>query len=230
MENRSPIRADASLTATSEPRPALMSEKPYIVEDRRMVSRVKTNSITLISLIEPGETTKGCCQCCNAPPACPCCALFPCCDDPEYIVTAREASKYIVIRENSLEWNDPKIVTSEGNCCGQSLCMYRIQDQVTVLYFDDPMIKDIQNKTRCCNDVRTWCCGGVGERVMINNTFCYGACARGLFPCPCVPSCCPSLLCPCMLSYNLYVKDANKAVVEIKSAHVGAKERMGLPP
>ena len=259
MENRSPIRADASLTATSEPRPALMSEKPYIVEDRRMVSRVKTNSITLISLIEPGETTKGCCQCCNAPPACPCCALFPCCDDPEYIVTAREASKYIVIRENSLEWNDPKIVTSEGSCCGQSLCLYRIQDQasarsrlplsrrdgpnnsplqpsptlypqVTVLYFDDPMIKDIQNRTRCCNDVRTWCCGGVGERVMINNTFCYGACARGLFPCPCVPSCCPSLLCPCMLSYNLYVKDANKAVVEIKSAHVGAKERMGLPP
>ena len=37
------------------------------------------------------------------------------------------------------------------------------QDQISVLYFDDPMIKDIQNKTRTCNDLRTWCCGGIGE-------------------------------------------------------------------
>ena len=139
--------------------------------------------------------------------------------------------------------------TRASTCAGRA--------QITVLYFDDPMIKDIQNRTRCCNDVRTWCalclrvarvllaverafharcCGGMGERVMISNTFCFSMCARGLFPCPCIPSCCPEFLCPCMLSYNLYVKvrassspanarshaqhtrpqDANKAVAEIQ--------------
>jgi hypothetical protein len=57
------------------------------------------------------------------------------------IALRKESSKYILIRENSLEWNEPRIVMKNGTCCGIDPCTYDIQDNVKVLYFDDPIFE-----------------------------------------------------------------------------------------
>ena len=45
-----------------------------------------------------------------------------------YIVHKVNCSKYIYVRENSLEWNSPKIQSAKGNCCGVSCCELAVQD------------------------------------------------------------------------------------------------------
>jgi len=80
-----------------------------------MVSRANFNAFA-VKLVVP----YGCLSCCYAPECMPCCALLPCVKDPKYIVKELEASKYIYIRENSLEWNQPMKVNKEGDCCGFS--------------------------------------------------------------------------------------------------------------
>jgi hypothetical protein len=51
------------------------------------------------------------------------------CNDPEYIVRKREASKYIIIRENSLEYNVPVTITKPVCACNQyELVWYTTQD------------------------------------------------------------------------------------------------------
>jgi hypothetical protein len=105
-----------------------------------MHSRESVNRYKIISTLVPGEQTPGFFVCCNAPTCCPCCSTcFFCCDDAEYIIMKREASKYILIRENSLEWNEPAMIMGDGSCCGVDPCIYDIQDNVNVLYFDDPI-------------------------------------------------------------------------------------------
>ena len=56
----------------------------------------------------------------------------------------------------------------------------------------------VRNDTRYCNSCRTFCCGGRGEEVQIESTFCCGLCKRGRACLTCVPSFCPEVCCPCL--------------------------------
>jgi hypothetical protein len=144
-------------------------------------------------------------------------------------VQRREASKYVFIRENGLEWNDSQIVSQNGPCFGVDPCRYDIEDNVKVLYFDNQMFDRITDRTRCCNEMRTCLLGGKGQRIRIDSLFCCGICVRSAFPCVCgVPVCCPLMLCPCALAYHIYVDDAKKAIEEVATARASAKERMGV--
>ncbi len=76
---------------------------------RKMLTREDEKSIRIIKSIPVGEDTFGCIACCHAPS---CCALFsicPCCTNPEYIIHKRASSKYVYVRENSIEWNEPEV-------------------------------------------------------------------------------------------------------------------------
>ena len=206
----------------------------YKVTGRGMLSRLQANSWSLSSLV-PGRDTKSCVVCCNAPTCCPMCGLCPCCDDAEYVKERREASKYIYIRENSLEWNDPEIVLIQSGSCLDP-CMYTVKDRVHVVYFDDPMMDRITDQTRCCNECRTCLCGGRGERISLDATCCHGLCVRSSFPCPFLPVCCPAILAvccddaafcfPCAWRREFYVADASRSVYEIKAAIRSAKQRV----
>lgn len=84
-------------------------EGPVHNSGRRMMSRRDGNAISIIRALSPGVHTNGCCVCCSAPACCPLFSVLPCCSDPEYILVKRQSSKYVYIRENSLEWNDPEV-------------------------------------------------------------------------------------------------------------------------
>jgi len=133
------------------------------------MSRINTSAITVTMVVPHGVKTYGCCACCYAPAACPGCAICPCIKDPEYIIKEMEASKYIYVRENSLEWNSPLKTAKEGDCFGTSCCLFRAQDNVSVLYFDDPMFDSITDKTPCCNGMATCICGGQGELIQVSH-------------------------------------------------------------
>jgi len=111
-----------------------------------MMSRSNTNNITVISALKPGVHSASCLVCCNAPSCCALCGILPCCNDPEYIILNRESSKYVYIRENSIEWNDPQIIMKHGPLFGVDPCMYDIRDNVKVLYYDDPIFDRITDK------------------------------------------------------------------------------------
>jgi hypothetical protein len=196
-------------------------------KDRVMMSRSNHSHVKITRELEAGAKTSGCCECCSAPSMCPGFALcLFCFGEPDYIVKEREASKYVYIRENSIEWNEPKIVTASGYCCGQSLGQYRTKDDIKVLYFDDPGFDRVQNHTRCCNEYHTWLCGGRGETAMIDSTFCYGMCLRAPAPFLCVPCCCPHFICPCSLHYKIFLENAERGCYEIKAARDNALARM----
>lgn len=183
-----------------------------VVEFRHMLS------IKIVRSLKPGKDSPSCLVWCNAPACCPLCSFFPCCDDAEYIVMKREASKYVYIRENSLEWNEPGVVMKQGSCFGIDLCIYEVQDHVKVLYFDDPMFTRISDQTRSCNECRTCICGGKGERIQLDSPCCCGLCQRAALPCPCVPICCPNLCFPCALRHEIYLEDAQQGLYEIQAA------------
>jgi hypothetical protein len=76
-----------------------------------------------------------------------------------------------------------------------------------------PAFDKIRNSTRFCNDARSWCCGGNGQRVQIVNEFCGGMCYVGRNGCPCCPSCCPDCVSrPFTYQYNIYCEDADTTV------------------
>ena len=52
------------------------------------------------------------------------------------------SSRYIYLRENSLEFNNPTMQAAKGKCCGAALCELAVLDNVTVLYFDDQHFDD----------------------------------------------------------------------------------------
>ena len=106
-----------------------------------------------------------------------------------------------------------------GVCCGVDPCLYDVQDRVHTVYFDDVMFDRITDQTRFCNECRTCCFGGKGERVRMDSPVCCSCCQRGSFPCFCIPICCPKSLCPCILRHEIYVADAQKGLHEIKKAH-----------
>ena len=37
---------------------------------------------------------------------------------------------------------------------------------------------EVRNDTRICNPMQTFCCGGYGEEVRLESTFCGGLCYR----------------------------------------------------
>lgn len=181
----------SKMPSTSTKQQEARTGNPMHNKGRKMMSRQKGTSISIIDDIPPGKKTNGCIVCCNAPSCCAICSICPCCDDSEFLVLKRESSKYFHIRENSIEWNAPEIIMMEGNCCGVDPCIYDVQDHVKVVYYDDPIFGRLTNTTRTCNEFRTCLCGGRGERVQISATCCCGTAYRGTCPCPCVPICCP---------------------------------------
>ena len=115
----------------------------YRNKGRRMFSRKDLSKIEVVSSIAPGKSSDGCYVCFSAPSCCPLCSTCPCCSDAEYITIRKQSSTYIYIRENSIEWNDPIMKLSPGSCCGIDPCLYDIQDNIRVLYFDDIMFDSI---------------------------------------------------------------------------------------
>jgi hypothetical protein len=201
----------------------IAGQQSYRNLGRKMLSRNDTSSIDVAKTLTPGQTTDGCWVCCNAPSCCPLfSSLCLCCGDAEYIRQKRKASSYIYIRENSIEWNEPSIIMQPGVCCGVDPCLYNIQDRVSVVYYDDLVFERITDQTRFCNECRTCCFGGKGERIRMDAPTCFGCCQRGVFPCICIPFCCPKSCCPCILRYEIYVDDAQKGLYEIKRAREAA--------
>jgi hypothetical protein len=116
---------------------------------RVALSRARYGAIKIVNVLQAGRNVAGCFVCCDAPACCPLCSsICICCDDAEYIKRKRDASKYVLIRENSLEWNEPGVVMKNGSCFGLDPCQYDVQDKVTVLYFDDPMFERITGMVR----------------------------------------------------------------------------------
>ncbi|KAK1732559.1 hypothetical protein QTG54_016771 [Skeletonema marinoi] len=221
--------------------------KPYIVEDRPMISRSSGDRVKILHLIQPGKEETGCLTCFYAPPSFPAIIshLLPCIDYPEYILREVHSSQYIYIRENSIEVNQPTIQPARsesvlGNvlCCGHSSTDLIVLDQVTVIYYDDLIMDEIRNDTRVCNPLQTFCCGGKGEEVRLESTFCGGLCyrgrrgTRGCFGCCCMPLCipvgCPECLCPCAARKTLFVENADAAVDIIQKARDNAKIRLNV--
>lgn len=196
-------------------------------EGRHMLSRQNEKSISITTILNPGKHMSGSLVCCSSPACCPICSIFPCCDEAEYIKLKRESSKYVFIRENSLEWNEPKVILKKGSFLGLDPCNYDIQDNVTVLYFDDPMFDRLTDQTRFLNEFRTCLCGGKGERVRIDAPFCFSCCLRS-HCIPFVPSCCPTSLCPCVLRYEIYLEDAQKGLYEIRKSRKKALRDFNL--
>lgn len=205
-----------------------MSSKTFRNEHRRMMSRRRGDAIRLLGSLPPGEHKSGCCVCCTAPSCCPMLSLCICCDDAKYVMQKRETSKYVFIRENSIEWNEPEIVWSKGPCFGVDLCKYDVQDRTQVMYYDDVMFEKITDKTRVCNESRTCLCGGRGERIELTSPCCYKCCYRAYFPCPCVPVCFPTSLFPCALRTEIFVQDASAGIHEIDRALREANEHDDL--
>lgn len=188
------------------------------VDGRRMLSRKRNDQIRVLRSLNPGTHKPGCCVCCSAPSFCPLLSSCLFCDDAKYVASKREASKYVFIRENSVEWNDPEVVWMTGSCLGIDPCMYEVQDRTHVLYYDDPMFQEITDRTRCCNECRTCLCGGQGELIQLSSPCCCKMCYRSSFPCPCIPVCCPTNMFPCAMRREIHVQDASQALHEIKTA------------
>lgn len=197
------------------PRKGTNSSSAAVNLGRRMLSRKHKNHIGVSRTIKPGEPTDGCLVCCASPGCCPCCSLFPCCGDTVDVTSFKKSSQYIYIRENSIEWNGPEVIMKDGPCCGVDPCAYTIQDKVTVVYFDDIMMDRITDKTRCCNEMRTCLFGGKGERLSLDSPICCGACERASSPIFCVPVCCPTSVCPCIMKHEIYLDDAQQGLHDI---------------
>jgi hypothetical protein len=88
-----------------------VAERSKINYGRKMLTKEHEDRIRIVKAIPSGEDTFGCIACCHAPSCCALVSLCPCCTNPEYIIHKRASSKYIYIRENSIEWNDPEVFT-----------------------------------------------------------------------------------------------------------------------
>lgn len=179
------------------------------------------NLINILAILVPGINSSGCCVMCDSPSCLPGLSIFPCWDDAEYVKIKREASKYVFIRENSIEYNDPVVAFKFSHtncCCCVDPCEYVVDDNITVIYFDDPIFERMTNQSELCHSCSVVCFGGKGERIKFENTCCFDMCVIGLPPCPIIPRCCPRICCPCYHIKEFYVDDAQKAIYEIKKA------------
>lgn len=209
------------------------ADVPVVNVARPILSRSRADRITLTHELQAGRSTPGCLTCCYAPKGCPCLSsCLPCYDLPESLVERLETSKYVFIRENAVEFNDPYLTWRVGPmcrwsaCCVSSCCAARVQDRVTVLYFDDIMFGRVRNKTKWGHRLRTFLCGGRGERLRIDATSCGGMCVHASTPCcHCVPVCCADVL-SCTAAHDLWVMDADAAASEIRAAKSCAEQRL----
>jgi hypothetical protein len=185
----------------------------------KKIMKLQKYKVKILNLIQPGKEETGCLTCFYAPPHYPAIIshITPCIDYPEYILREVRASQYIYIRENSIEYNSPSIQPARSNnftqdilCCGNSSTDLVVLDHISVIYYDDILMDEVRNDTRICNPMQTFCCGGYGEEVRLESTFCGGLCyrVRGggsvgcCRPC-CVPVGCPDCLCPCAARVSL---------------------------
>ncbi|CAM9667294.1 unnamed protein product, partial [Ectocarpus sp. 8 AP-2014] len=117
-----------------------------------------------------------CCGLCRAPPQLPCLAwVFPCCAYPEELEQARRESSYLVIRDTSVEFNNPKVVMGSrpsvarvasadsahgnGQYSGACGCTFHVRDDARVLYFDDPALEDMTPVFPGGGGCSRFCCG-----------------------------------------------------------------------
>ena len=109
-----------------------VAERSKINYGRKMLSKEHDDRIRIVKAIPPGEDTFGCIACCHAPSCCALLSLCPCCTNPEYIIHKRASSKYIYIRENSIEWNDPEVKEFIETCSqrihNSGVSVYAIKD------------------------------------------------------------------------------------------------------
>jgi len=210
---------------------------PFIVEDRLMLSRTSADRYRITHTIKPGSREQGCLTCCYSPDQCPFCVYLGCggcfgadsgcgCDYPEYAVKQMNASAYVVVRENSLEWNDP--VLRYKACCSNRL---EVMDRVSVMYFDDSQFVELRRRKRWCNLFTNFCFGGRGEQLLIEKSCCFGMCLLGRRNCCFLaPSCLGDLICirGCVARRSIWVEDSEAAKRIITEARDNAKTRMKL--
>jgi hypothetical protein len=120
----------------------------------------------------------------------------------------------IYIRENSLEYNQPIITPSKSTntlttlfCCGHSPSDLTVRDSISVIYYDDILFDTVRNDTPKCHECSTFCCGGKGEVVRLESTYCGDLCYRGrggCSTCCLVPVCCPECICPCGVRVSFF--------------------------
>ena len=220
---------------------------PYKEVRRPMMSRVYAavqqiilNSDGNQDLVRPGLRREGCCVCCVASENCPCLSLVPCYGEPMNIHQKRESSKYILMRENSIEWNNPIRISRPGSLCnpflfefcGVSCCQYDIKDDIKVVYFDDPMLDRIRYKAPCCCGLDQALYGSDGEIVRIDSACCMGLCIRGTWPLCFIPCCFPLLgiSCPCSKYHDIIVQSRDRPKQHTKGGKLwrGAPEAIQL--
>lgn len=111
-----------------------------------LLSLKNKDFISIEQSLESGQNSDGCLVCCSAPSCLPLLGVFPCFRNPDYIIAKHESSKYVYLREHSIEWNNPEIILADGNCCGVDPCLYTIRDNVQVIYFDDPILNHVSDQ------------------------------------------------------------------------------------
>ena len=74
----------------------------------------------------------------TVPRALPMLPYWLCCfDHPKRSRNKVNSSKYVYIRENSIEYNTPEIRAVNGPWFGSDCCQQSVKDKVIVIYFDD---------------------------------------------------------------------------------------------
>ncbi|CAM9860980.1 unnamed protein product, partial [Hapterophycus canaliculatus] len=169
---------------------------------RPIMSRHCRDNIRVREMLEPVDTevdgTGACCDLCKAPSRLPCFAsALPCCAYPEELEQARRQSSYLIIRDNAVEFNNPKVAMgprpaarnssladgadhdSQGQmysgACGRCwCCIFHIRDDARVLYFDDPVLADVTAVTGCGRVSGRHSGGGPGLLLMARRLLCGG--------------------------------------------------------
>lgn len=103
----------------------------------------------------------------------------------------------------------------KGHYVGACGCTYHVQDDARVLYFDDPVMDDVEARTSPrCDTLRRCLCRGQGQAVRVQSRICCGGCVRtrGLHGLPCLPTCCVFLCEPAVLRYDMPAKVSAKRV------------------
>lgn len=95
------------LDSTCRKAPVIKLHRPIMSRHNRDIFRVQA---TLAPRDAGVDGVGGCCGACRAPSSLPWCAhLFGCCSYPEELEEARRESSYLVIRDNAVEFNNPRV-------------------------------------------------------------------------------------------------------------------------
>ena len=108
----------SSITTRSSSKEEEEEEAEWRNVERPLYSRRRGNAMGIVGTLEPGAETACCLAICTAPTCCPMLSACLCCKEAAYITARKNASKYIWIRENSIEWNEPYISFAFGSCFG----------------------------------------------------------------------------------------------------------------